>query len=77
MEYLNSSNENFRVESLNVLQQISEFSLSQQIFQKFNLIGRIIILLEEGLQMKSDAGFEQAISAIKIIYNYVKVTQEQ
>lgn len=29
VEYLNSSNENFRVESLNVLRQISEFSVAQ------------------------------------------------
>ena len=58
IEYLNSSNENFRVESLNVLEQISEFPVAYPVFSKFQILTRIIILLEEGLQMKSDVGFE-------------------
>ena len=74
IEYLNSSNENFRVESLNCLEQISAFPLSSQLFAKFQILTRVIVLLEEGLQMKSDIGFEQAISAIKIIKNYIKVS---
>lgn len=73
VEYLNSSNENFRVESLNVLQQLSEFPLAQGVFNKFQILSRVVILLEEGLQMKNDVGFEQAISSVKIIRNYVKV----
>lgn len=72
IEYLNSSNENFRVESLEVLQHISEFPFSLAIFNKFSILTRVIILLEEGLQMKSDAGYDQAISAITIIKNYAK-----
>jgi hypothetical protein len=38
IEYLNSSNENFRVESLNVLRQISEFPVS--IIEDHSTIGR-------------------------------------
>jgi len=36
----------------------------------------VIVLLEEGMQMKSDAGFEQAYAAIKIVGNFVKVCAE-
>lgn len=77
VEYLNSSNENFRVESLNVLRQISEYPLAQPVFQKFQILSRIIILLEEGMQMKSDVGFEQAISAIKIIRSFIVTGGQQ
>lgn len=65
------------MESLNVLRQISEHALAQPVFQKFQILSRIIILLEEGMQMKSDVGFEQAISAIKIIRNFVVSGQQE
>ena len=57
-----------------MLEQISEFSLAYPIFQKFSVLTKVIILLEEGLQMKSDAGYAQAVSAVKIIRNYVKLS---
>lgn len=33
--------------------------------------------MEEGLQMKSDAGYDQAISAIKIVRNYSRISGER
>jgi hypothetical protein len=60
------------VESLSVLEAISEFPFSIAIFTKFQILTRVLILLEEGLQMKSDSGYDQAISSIKIIRNYAK-----
>ena len=60
-----------------MLEQISEFQFAYQIFTKFQILTRVIVLLEEGLQMKSDAGYDQAISAIKIIRNYAKISGDR
>jgi hypothetical protein len=80
IEYLNSSNENFRVEALEVLENISEFPLSIPYFAKHQILTRVQVLLEEGLQMKSDAGYEQARCSIRILRSFAKnssrVTEE-
>jgi|LauGreDrversion4_2_1035121.scaffolds.fasta_scaffold199483_4 hypothetical protein len=74
VEYLNSSNESFRVEALQVLENISEFQIGYQVFTKFQILTRVIILLEEGLQTKTDAGIDQATSTVKILRNFAKIS---
>jgi len=61
------------VESLSVLEQISLYLISESVFKKHNILTRVIVLLEEGLQLKSEVGFEQAVSAIKILRNFAKI----
>jgi len=49
VEYLSSSNEVYRVESLVVLERISQFEVINKIFTKYNILIKMIVLLEEGL----------------------------
>ena len=59
VQYLNASNDSYRVETLNVISALSLFgTTSKELFSKFNILQRIVVLLEEGLQMNSDLGYD-------------------
>jgi hypothetical protein len=73
---LNSAQDSFRIEALNILKNITMTRCPLQEFKNYDIVTRSIILLEEGLAMNSEIGQIQVVYSLTLIANMGKASEE-
>lgn len=65
IKMLNSANDYNRIEAMHIVVNLSHFKETcTDVFKKYNLLTRMIVLIEEGLQLQSDFGYNLASLAL-------------
>lgn len=73
---LNSANDAYRLEALNILKNVTEHRPPVKKLKEYDISTKLIILLEEGLELDTDVGRLQAYLVLKILGHLGKYTEE-
>ena len=73
---LDSANDGYRLEALNVLKNMTERRPPISELRGYDITTKLIILLEEGLELDTEIGKQQAFYVLKILGNLGKATDE-
>jgi len=73
---LNSAKMNYRIEALNILQNITQAKAPVDELKTYDIVTKSVILLEEGLEMNSEIGKIQAILSLHLIGNLGKASED-
>ena len=73
LELLNSGDDEIRIETIYLLENLTLYPNTLLLFERTNLLIRVLLLLEEGLSLNSNFGVSQTMAALGVIRNYAKV----
>ena len=78
VEFLNSANDYNRIEALHVMLSLAASGDTVlDLFRNHRMLMHMLVLIEEGLQLQSEFGFNLAHLALKVVDHWVHASKEK